>query len=64
MQKIPRSALRLVAGMMLVHWNRNGISRVRDLTAVFVIDHAPVELHSDWLHAATPRHCLATQDGA
>ena len=51
------SLVRLVAGLMLVHWNRNGISWARDLTTVFAIDHAPVELHSDWLHAAKPRHC-------
>ena len=51
------SLVTLVAGLMLVHWNRNRISWVRDLTTAFAIDHVLVELHSDWLHAAKPRHC-------
>ena len=43
---------------------------MHDLTAVFAIDHAPVELHPDWLHTAKPLLCLlliymlATPDGA
>ena len=46
----------VAASLVLVHWNRNGISRACDLTAVFAIDHTPVKLHSDWVHAAEPRH--------
>ena len=52
------SLVGLVAGLVLIHWNQNGISWVCDLNAVFAIDHAPVELHSGWLHTAKPRHCL------
>ena len=47
---LAQPAIQYVASLVLVHWKRNGISRARDLTAVFAIDHAPVELHSDWLH--------------
>ena len=62
---LAQPAIRHVASLVLVHWNRNGISRVCDLTAVFAIDHAPVKLHSDWLHAAEPMQALfATLDGA
>ena len=46
-------AISHVASLVLIYWNRNGISRVCDLTAVFAVDHAPIELHSDWLQTAT-----------
>ena len=55
---LAQPVIQYAASLVLVHWNRNGISRACDLTAVFTIDHAPVELHSNWLHAAKPGLCL------
>ena len=55
---LAQPAIQYVASLVLVHWNWNGISRARDLTTVFAIDHASVELHSDWLHTAKPGLCL------
>ena len=52
--------IRHVASLVLIYWSRNGISRARDLTVVFAIDHAPVKLHSDRVHAAEPRHFIVT----
>ena len=53
---LAQPAIRHIASLVLLHWNQNRISQARDLTAVFAIDHTPVELHYDWLQTAMPRH--------